>query len=365
MLRTLRVLTLAAAVFAAAPARADVYLGTYYDNTNSRNGGEILKFPAATPTSPVTVAPAGAVTYDSGLTFGRDGFLYAATQSPGTPGTLQNQIVRINPTTGAASTFINLTPISASYNPGGLRFGPDGNLYVAQFGNFGVPGGTIDRFTMSYTGTVPTPTGARTSIATNLSNPGSIAFGSDNNLYVSDYLGGTAGGAIIKVTNPTGASPTTSTFIDSPTGGLQDPTGLTFGPDGNLYVVDQTGSAVRRYSPTGSALGDLIASTSSLNGQFPNDLTFDGSTVWVSTLGGNQGGPANPTNQPLGAVYRFQFNGAGSAATQLGTGPVVSNLWAANWALQPVPEPGTLALAGGAALAGLAAWRRRRPTTRA
>ncbi|MDH3889743.1 MAG: thrombospondin type 3 repeat-containing protein [candidate division Zixibacteria bacterium] len=53
---------------------------------------------------------------------------------------------------------------------------------------------------------------------------------------------------------------TSQAFVSAGTGGLGRPTALTFGPDGHLYVADETNDAVKKYNgSTGASMGDLVA----------------------------------------------------------------------------------------------------------
>lgn len=101
------------------------------------------------------------------------------------------QIIQYDPQTGArigvfVDTFIDPLanpPVSLS-NPEGITFGPDGNLYVCNRNN---GRGSVDRFD-GITG-APLPasgfTGATFATGNGLTNPAGITFGPDGNIYVS------------------------------------------------------------------------------------------------------------------------------------------------------------------------------------
>src|SRR5690348_10418837 len=69
-----------------------------------------------------------------------------------------------------------------------------------------------------------------------LSYPRGLTFGPDGNLYVaSEQVSANSGtNAVLKYDGTTGAF--LGTFVSDGSGGMNTPIALTFGPDGNLYV---------------------------------------------------------------------------------------------------------------------------------
>lgn len=68
-------------------------------------------------------------------------------------------------------------------------------------------------------------------------------------------------------------------------GGLSDPRGITFGPDGNLYVSSAQTDSILRYDSTTGAFIDEFVSSGSGGLDFPNELAFrDGFLYVVSSL---------------------------------------------------------------------------------
>ena len=182
--------------------------------------------------------------------------------------------------------------------PFGLAFGPDNNLYVSSLGTGeilrynGSSGAFIDKF-------VPKNSGG-------LTYPNEIAFGPDNNLYVASYSAG-GHGAILEYQGPTGGSPGSfiKTFASNP--GLQGPTGMKFSPvDGNLYVSSSTNNAIYAFDgTTGNLLngGPLISgAVSGLNG--PAGLSFgpDGNLYVANFFPTSVGGKTSVVRYDLGAV---------------------------------------------------------------
>lgn len=234
-----------------------------------------------------------------GLVFGPDGNLYISTA-------VSHRVLRFDGLTGE---FIDKFVTSGSGNlesPAGLAFGPDNNLYVASRGGHqiirfdGVDGSFIDRFVTAKSG--------------GLRNPYNILFGPDNDLYIthsgSNSLPITH--TVLRYDGVTGAykgsfakkecnrcdnfrsmalgpdnnfyfsvgnqlhryDGITSDFIDvfvdgKSEGGLNGPTGLTFGPDGNLYVSSSRVGEILRY---GGNTGEYIDLFTEQYG--PNNLAF-------------------------------------------------------------------------------------------
>ncbi len=94
-----------------------------------------------------------------------------------------------------------------------------------------------------------------------------MTYGPDGNLYASYWnAASNSNGRILKIA-PDG---TATTFVAAGSGGLQIPSGLTFGPDGNLYVASNQGGVLRFDGNTGAFMS--IFATSGLS--IPQDLLF-------------------------------------------------------------------------------------------
>lgn len=293
--------------------------------------GSIRRFNTTTGAEQPPLVPAGGpLIFPSAMTVGPDGNLYVSSQGvPGNPG-VPDAVMRFNPTTGA---FLgNFVSLPGNYDPAGLRFGPDGHLYVSRFVGQGAPmgSGSVDR----YNGTTGAAMGT---VVPNLTNPTALTF-SGSNLFIASFGNG------VTIFDGT----TASKFIPLGTGGLLGPNGLTVGPDGNFYVVDLFGDAVRRYGPGGTFIDNFV-NGGPLAGEFPSDLLFDGEGhLLVSTLG-------STFAMPTGDLLRFDaMSGAfmDSLASDVYGGSAL--------ALTPVPEPSSFILLGGAAAAAVGFYRRRR-----
>ena len=205
----------------------------------------VARFHDVTGQQVVGSIPAGSAELEgtAGLAVGPDGNIYVASQNTG-------EILRFSGTTGAPlhapagipggrdGLFSILNgPGHASGQPGPLRFGPDGNLYVADFG-----GSTVRVFNGTTGTEFPTPA------VTGLGPPGGLTFAPDGDLYVGNF--GTS--AIIRVHNGQ-----KSTFIASGTGPILTPSALLFLQNGDLLIVSMYANAIHRYSASGAYLGEF------------------------------------------------------------------------------------------------------------
>jgi sugar lactone lactonase YvrE len=268
-------------------------------------------------------------------------------------------------------------------NAAGLALGPDGNLYLGESGNGSTVLPSIRRLNLA--------TNALTTVHTFGSPdvfPGALIFrGTDLLVGRNPFFGST--GPIVSVANATGGSVTVSNF--STGGDLASSPGLAFGPDGSLYVSDQTynfvtGAAsgpVKRFNAAGVFVNEVIASGASnlagptglaiigntlftasiMNGQvLRTDLLDDTTANFGSAIGLFQTSPLAPLSDGglvvgsaggAGNIYRLDAAGqlVGTYNSGLGTigGLVVA----------PVPEPASVVTAA-AGLAAVAAWLRRR-----
>jgi DNA-binding beta-propeller fold protein YncE len=124
--------------------------------------------------------------------------------------------------------------------PFGLAFDSSGNLYVANYGNYG--NNTIMKFAPNGTGSL-----FASISSSGLVNPVGLAFDSSGNLYVACSGNNT----IMKFTT----SGTGSLFASS---GLDEPRGLAFDSSGNLYVANSGNNTIEEFTPNGT--GSLFAS---------------------------------------------------------------------------------------------------------
>ena len=236
---------------------------------------------SGSPETSFVAAGSGGISEPTGMTFGPDGNLYVANS------TASGAVMKYNGQTGAFISVFVPAGSGGLIFPEGLTFGPDGNLYVANNSpdpaiqgvlRFnGQTGAFIDKFVTDDS----TKNGG-------LLYPLGLTFGPDGNLYVSSSGPGTSFGAILRYDGVTGA------FIDefvtsdgTKNGGLRFPWGVIFGPDFNLYVSNTGGNSVIKYDGRTGQFKSVFVAANSGNLDSPTDLSFgpDGNLYVGSGLG--------------------------------------------------------------------------------
>ncbi|MBX2822733.1 MAG: T9SS type A sorting domain-containing protein [Rhodothermaceae bacterium] len=191
--------------------------------------------------------------------FGPDGHLYVAINhgSKDPESYSESTIRRYNGSTGEFMDFFVKTQNGGLDSPNSLTWGPDDNLYVSSRGSNnnilrydGSTGEFIDVFVSKF------------------SSNFEITFGPDGNLYVS----GSIDDDIRRFAGDTGEF--LDIFVQNGSGGLRDPKGIIFSPDGNLFVASSNGMILIFNGITGEFIrpfGDTESNR--LNG--PEELLFD------------------------------------------------------------------------------------------
>jgi WD40 repeat protein len=189
--------------------------------------------------------------------FGPDGNLYVSDRFSG-------RVLQYDGRTGA---FVRT--LIQDFRLGGFisfAFGPDSNVYASMFNCCAAQrirryNGTTGAFIDSLGEGLPSVDAAYAG----------ITFGTDGMLYTSrlELIPGSIANRIERF------DPTTGAFVDllvAPgSGGLINARDLSFGPDGNLYVVSQNSNEVLRFSALTGAFVDVFAS----GGLFaPSSLVF-------------------------------------------------------------------------------------------
>jgi hypothetical protein len=327
------------------PPAAPVVATSFFDSAVyeiDSTSGAILSTLVAPNSSTLLSGPAG-------VTLGPDGNLYISSQ-------FNNSIVKYNLTTNTLSTFLPssvLQPIAAAngdvqFAPAGLSFGPDGNLYVSlNGGQSATSGGAVVRFGVTVGATGLTYSGAAATIATGLVQPAGLAFGTTSGDTDDLYVSNSALQDVVKVSNASSPLPASSVFIAAASGGLNFPSGLSWGPDGKLYVVDlgatsfqgnvlqfnADGSFSKIVTPTGAGQpGNLLF-------QFPSDVVFDGQGHMLT---GNLGATYPPTLG--GSINQYNTDGTFdqvlvSSAQFPNTGPGTSGIAPSQLVMLPATVP--------------------------
>lgn len=325
------------AVFGASlPAQADLLVSSQLTDSVKQ-----YNFPTGAFVGDFVPPASGGLSLPVGLAFGPDSNLYVSSFG-------DSSVKRYDGATGAfLGNFV--APGSGGLDsPQYLTFN-GGNLFVSSFGNdsvmrynattgapngaLGNPGDATFVFSVFNPGGDPRNTG--------LDDPVGLTFGPDGNLYISssgsdDHGTGLGTPAVKRVDPATGLF--IDNFVDPGEGGLDSPFGLAFGPDGNLYVSNFLSNQVLRFDAAGAFIDALT--DPALAG--PDGLAFgpDG-LLYVSSSGNDSVVRFNPNT----GTFAGTFVAPGAGGLSGPTGLVFTPAAAA------VPEPSTLLLLGAGALA--------------
>jgi RHS repeat-associated protein len=226
------------------------------------------------------------VSSPSGLALGPDGSLYIS------EGTGSHRVRRVGPdgiiTTLAGNGLTtyngdNRLATTARLNaPRGLALGPDGSLYIAEFGNHRVrrigPDGIIT--TVAGTGTGNWSGDGGLATAAQINQPYGVALGPDGSLYIADYLNHR-----LRQVTPDGIITTVAGTGQQLYGGdgspaaaapLRGPQGVAMGQDGSLYIADFINNRVRRIRPVFQGLADAQRRIASEDGSEVYEFSPEG-----------------------------------------------------------------------------------------
>ena len=314
---------------------------------------DILKF--ASPGTGTVFVPSGQTwspMQPTGLTFGPDGNLYVV-------GTGNGQVLRFNGSTGAPDGQPQPLIQNSVFTTGpgfsdaqGIAFGADGNIYVTNDNNVSQFNGTTGVFIHNFTLLSNNPQQSNPFFAGITLGPGGILYVADENGSQSENFGD----SILRL-DPTNLANPFSTFVPSNSDGMQGPTGVTFGPDGNLYVASPavtraSGGIVRRFSgTTGAFIDEFVSPVPANNGglNFPQGLVFgpDGNLYVSSSF------HSPPPGTPVIDSFVARYSGAtGAFIDQFGQGGSSDAFFGVAFpTLTAIPEAGTFAIGSAISLA--------------
>lgn len=241
---------------------------TITDNFTPGNSS-ILRYDDKTGAFLGTFVPPGTIGLSSGITFGSDGNLYVCDQG-------NDRILRFNGKTGAfIDIYLQFGP-DGPHRPEDIVFGSDGELYIS-----GLAGGGVQRYN---------PKTGELTVITQTNSQGKKLFaaglnlGPDGNLYISSVFNDNS---IIRYNLQTGVQ---DTFVP-PNIAQPVPSGTVFSPDGE-YLYDGTfigPSTIERYDgKTGALVGDFVSANNNGGLQTSSRLRFgpDGN-LYVSDYSGS------------------------------------------------------------------------------
>ena len=228
----------------------------------------VLRYDGATGAFIDNFAVGGNLQSPRGIIYGPDGNLYVTDRKfIGQDWQLEGRVARFDGTTGAyLGDFVPLGSGGLS-DPTQLVFGPSVedaarlDLYVVSTGTDsvlrfdGATGAFLGEFVASGSG--------------GLEGPVTMTFGPDGDLYVADFYSSNL--AVKRFEGPSGLTPGAfvDTFVPAGSGGLRAPSGLIFGPDGNdddqldLYLAEVAANgfikaSVKRYDGVSGAFIDTF-----------------------------------------------------------------------------------------------------------
>ena len=292
-----RMLLTAALALWVSSARADFFVGRNPGSNFSTPGPQVLHYDNSGNFLGIFVTPSNGLGAPRGLAFGPDGNLYVS-NNPNPSNPLSSTVLRYDGTTGAVIDAFVSAGSGGLKSPEALVFRNDGFLYVSNFGTNPTNGNVLDGQVTRY----DAATGAFDSVfATSADirgNADGMAFAPNGDLFVSvlnrnspDVPG------VLTFDGTTGAFK--GQFTQG--GSLVVPRTITFGPDGNLYVIDITESngvsRIARFDgTTGQYIDDYISLDSNLHAARGLGFGPDG-RLYISTTG-------NP-NQPYDLIWTF------------------------------------------------------------
>ncbi|HET7843228.1 MAG TPA: hypothetical protein VFL14_03695, partial [Xanthomonadales bacterium] len=197
------------------------------------------------------------------------------------------RILRYEPDTLA---FIDIwTSVGGGFNPTGLAFGPDGDVYVCGYAS-----DTVRRYDATTRQLEATVVPAR---AGGLDGPDNgMTFGPDGRLYIPGYDANN-----VVVWDP--ATNQVATFVARNAGGLVHTRGILFEPGGTVLVSSEGTGQILRYTAGGTFVGVFAGDLA-----LPGGMSFDGDGgLFVAT--GDSASRVAADGANLGLAFPFGRGG--------------------------------------------------------
>ncbi len=126
------------------------------------------------------------------------------------------------------------------------------------------------------------------------------------------YVSGAGSNSILRFDCDTGDF--IGVFVSPGSGGLGDPQGIEFGPDGNLYVASNASNNVLRFNGRTGEFIDVFATTTGMN--WPAEINFRDGLLYVSDFSFGSAGRVSRFDANTGAFVDHFVTGAAAADGQ-------------------------------------------------
>ena len=148
---------------------------------------------------------------------------------------------------------------ASGFSPGGVKQGPDGNVYISNFDQIAtIGGGPIFRYSVNGTPLANAFNGQADI------RPDDLAFDGNGDLFFGNpFGGGTEDDQVYRVDGPSSVTAVVPTSFNDPsnltgTDTLNTPRGLTFDGDGDLIVADRNNGRLLEFDPATGNLKSVI-----------------------------------------------------------------------------------------------------------